>query len=99
MFDKLNAMKAQMEESKKRLDTIFVEHSSSGNAIAVECSANYHIKDVRLSDAVKDMDKEELEDLLVNTLNEVLKKAKNANESEMKSVASGLIPGLGGFGL
>ncbi|MFT5337923.1 MAG: DNA-binding protein YbaB [Luteibaculaceae bacterium] len=94
MFGKINELKKQMEESKQRLDSIFVEHQSPGGEVHLTMAANYAIKDIHLSVETQEMDREELEDVLVLAMNKAFGKAKNANESEMKNVAGGLVPGL-----
>lgn len=94
MFGKINELKKQMEESKKRLDSIFVEHQSPGGEIQIKMTANYAVKDINLTPETQEMDREELEDILVLAMNKAFEKAKNANESEMKNVAGGILPGL-----
>jgi nucleoid-associated protein EbfC len=96
MFGKLNALKQQIEEIKSRLDTIAVEAEAGNNKVRVECSANRHIQNIFISQEwFKTCEREELEDLLVSAVNKALEKAKSVEETELRSVAGGMLPGMG----
>ncbi len=93
MMGKLQEMQQKAEEVKKRLDTISVEAASSDNLIKVVCTANRKITNIEISEELL-KDKEQLEDLVLTTVNKALEKAEKVNETEMQGVAKGMIPGM-----
>lgn len=98
MMGKVKETQAKMEATKKRLDGVYIEEEQEGIKITV--SANRSIKNIEIDQSVFE-DREELEDLLVVTLNKVLEKAAKVNEMELAAVAKeGMpdIPGLGSMG-
>lgn len=96
MMGKLQAMQQKMEESKKRLDTIFVDGTSPDGSVKVTFTGNRKVKAVSVSpELLGRNDAEELEDQLVMALNRGLEAAEKVWESEMKGMAGGLMPGLG----
>ena len=93
---KLQAMQQKMEESKKRLDTVYVDGASPDGSVKVTLSGNRKVKSVSISpELLQRNDSEELEDHLVIALNKGLEAAEKVWESEMKGMAGGLMPGLG----
>lgn len=94
MMEKLQAMQQKSEDAKQRLDGIIVTGEAPGRVVVVEMTGNRKIKNVSLSDDFYKADKEEQEDLLVIAISKALENAENVFESEMKSVAMGMIPGL-----
>ena len=98
MMGKVKETQAKMEETKKRLDTVYIDEQVEG--IKVTVTANRAIKNIEIDESVMG-DREDLEDLLVVTLNKALDKAAKVNEMELAAVAKeGMpdIPGLGGMG-
>lgn len=93
MMKKMQEMQAQVEESKKRLDAITVEGEAMEGKIKVRLTGNRKLVGIEIADNMMN-DKEELEDMLAVAFNRALEKADNVNESEMRSAASGLIPGM-----
>ena len=96
MMGKLQEMKAQMEESKKRLDNITVEGEAEGGLVRVEMTGNRKVRGIHVSPEVMD-DSEALEDLLVIAFNRALEKAESVHESEMKGAAQNFLPGMPGM--
>ena len=96
MMGKLQAMKEQMEESKKRLDNITVEGDAEGGKIKVVLTGNRKLKSVHIDPSLGS-DTEELEDLLVIAFNRAMEKADNVNESEMQGAAKDFMPNLPGM--
>lgn len=90
MMGKLQEMQRAVEQSKQKLDTISVFGESG--YVKVEVSGNRRVKQVLINQ--EPADKEELEDLLIISLNKALEQADKINEAEMASSARGLIPGL-----
>src|SRR5687767_11277424 len=94
MMEKLQAMKQQTEDAKKRLDNILVIGEAPGRSVVVEMTGNRKVRQITISPDFKQMDKEELEDLIIIATNHALEQAENVFESEMKSVAMGILPPL-----
>ncbi len=98
MFGKLNELKAQTEEMKKRLSNITVEQKFGEGDITVIASADCEIRSVDINpDFFRKTDREELEDILMATINRALERAKEVEEAEMKSIAGGMLPGFPGM--
>ena len=98
MFDKLKQlqeMKSQMDDVKKRLDTIQVR--GEGEGVVVVSNGNRKIVNVEISDSVLANGKDEVEDLALMATNRALEQAERVFESEMRSVAGGMMGGLGLF--
>lgn len=96
MMGKLQAMQQKMEESKRRLDNVYVDAESPSGLVKVTFTGNKKIKNISVDESlVSGGDKEELEDHLVLAINKGLEKAEQVWESEMKGMAGGLIPGIG----
>jgi DNA-binding YbaB/EbfC family protein len=100
MFDMMKKLQQAQEEMKKikdRLENITVEGQSPGGAIKVRVNGNRKVKGITFADEGLVADKEQLEDFLILAMNDALQKAEQVNESEMKSAASSMMPGLGGL--
>jgi len=93
MMKKLQEMQQKVEETKARLDTILVDGEAAGK-VKVTVTGNRVVKSVSIAPELSELDKEELEDLLIIALNQALEKAEKVNESEMKAASAGLIPGM-----
>jgi len=91
---KLQEMQRQMEETKKRLDTIYVDAESPDGLVKITFTGNRQVKNIHIAPELLQRDAEELEDLLVVTLNKGLASAEKVWESEMKGMAGGLLPGM-----
>lgn len=95
MMGNLNEAKKQIEETKERLEGIYVNEKSGNGKIEITISATRKIVDLKIDGSLLE-DPEELSDNLVNTLNAAIKKAGEVNEAEMKGAASGMMnmPGM-----
>lgn len=97
MMGKLKEMQDAVEESKKRLDSIYVKGESSDGKVRFVLNGNRKVKDVKVDESLLNPEnKEELEDLLVTAFNRAIEDADHVNENEMKGSAMGLFPGMGG---
>ncbi|AXT59357.1 YbaB/EbfC family nucleoid-associated protein [Aquimarina sp. AD10] len=99
MMGKLKETQQKVEETKKRLDTVLVDESSSDNLLKITLTANREVKSITIADELFN-DKEQLEDYLIITLNKAIAKATKVNETELAAVAKeGMpnIPGLSNF--
>ena len=96
MMGKLKEAQSKIEETKKRLDSVFIDEQSQDSSIKVSVTANRKIKSIEIDERLL-QDKEELEDYLLLTLNRALERASVINEQELAgSIKDGMpnIPGL-----
>ncbi len=94
MMKKLQEMQQKVEETKARLDTITVEGKASNGKVAVTMTGNRKVNAIVINEELTNLDKEELEDLLVIATNDALEKAEKVNESEMRVASAGMILGI-----
>ena len=94
MMGKLQEMKQKADEIKLKLDHSILNIEGAGGDIKITITGNREIKSLTISPGLQHGDKEELVDQLTVTLNKAIYKANELNETEMKSVASGMLPGM-----
>ncbi|MFZ6051531.1 YbaB/EbfC family nucleoid-associated protein [Halocola ammonii] len=92
--DALKKMQAQVEESKKRLESVIVEGKSEG--VVVEMTGNRKVRDIKIDDELMD-DKDSLQDLLLVATNRALEEAEKVYEAEMASSAQNIMPNFPGM--
>jgi DNA-binding protein YbaB len=99
MLDKLKQlqqMKQQMDAAKERLNHISVRGECQG--VVVVANGNKKVRQVILPDAlVRSGNAEEVSELVMIATNSAIEKAEGVFESEMRSMAGGLMGGLGLF--
>jgi DNA-binding protein YbaB len=99
MLDKLKQlqqMKQQMDAAKERLNHISVRGECQG--VVVVANGNKKVTQVILPDAlVRSGNSEEVSELVMIATNSAIEKAEGVFESEMRSMAGGLMGGLGLF--
>ena len=90
-------MQKQMEETTKELEEKEYTATAGGGAVEVRVSGKHEILGISIKPEVVDPeDVEMLEDLLIASLNEAVRKASETMEREMGKFTSGMnIPGLG----
>lgn len=94
MMDKLNGIKEKFSDLKEELDNdLFIAKSTSGN-VKITMSKFATIKDIELADG---LDKEQLEDELVLTLNRALEKVKTEAMEKAKKTATENMPKIPGL--
>lgn len=96
MMDKLKQSQQKVEETKKRLDTVSMDESSSDGKLKVTLTANREIKAITINPDLLS-DAEELEDYLIITLNKALKRAGEINEQEIALAAKDGMPNIPGM--
>lgn len=96
MMGKLKEAQQKVEETKKRLDTVLVDETSTDNKIKVTITANRQIKSISIDDSLLN-DAEELEDYLIITLNKAIAKATEINENELAVAAKSGMPNIPGM--
>ena len=93
---KMQEAQKKMEETKKRLDSVYVDAEAESGMIKVTATANMKITNISISDELmKNTDKEAIEDLVIVAINKVLEQAKMVQEAEMAKVAQGAMPNIG----
>ncbi len=98
LMGKMQEAQQKMEEAKLKLNDIILTEQSSRSEVIIKITANKEIKDISLNENfLKDVDKEELEDLLINTVNSAIKQAEQKSEIEMQSIAGTMLPPGMGF--
>lgn len=98
MFGKMMEMKQKMEEMKQRLDLISVTGNSPGDDVIVQMNGNKKLVGITVSTELAARgDAEEIAELTMVAFQRAMEKAENVNESEMRSAAGNLLPGLGGM--
>lgn len=95
MFGKLMEMQKQMEAVKQRLEIATVEASSPENRVLARMNGNRKLTALQIDpEWLKQADAEEVSDLVQIAINRVLEKAEQLNESEMRSIAGNMLPGM-----
>lgn len=98
MLDKLMEMKKRMDEVKARLDAITLTGDADQGKVKIHMNGNKKVTAVNIAPELLDTgDSEQLEDLIQVAVNRALEQAERVNESEMRSVAGGLLPGMPGL--
>ncbi len=98
MMGKLKETQKKVEETKKRLDTVLIDETSSDSKLKVTLTANRTIKSIEIDDTLLE-DKEQLEDYLILILNKAIEKATHVNETELAAVAKEGMPNIPGMDL
>ena len=96
MMGKLKETQKKVEETKKRLDSVLIDESSSDNKLQVTITANRLIKDISIQEELLE-DKEQLEDYLILTINKAIERASQVNETEIAAVAKDGMPNIPGM--
>ncbi len=97
MMEKLQQAQQEMEERKTQLNHVLLDEKSPDGSIEVEISANAEIKKINFSKEIAEYDAEELEDLLILTLNKAIERANTTKEQELARVAQSSMPNIPGF--
>ena len=99
MFDiigKLDEAKKNVEEAKKRLDTILIDGEAGNGMVKVTVTGNRVVKKLIIDDEAM-QDKEILEDYLILALNKALEEAGKIQEAELKKAATDALPNIPGL--
>ena len=94
MMEQLMQMQQKVEQSKQKLENSSVEGVSAGGKIKIVINGNRVVKSISIADDFQQLDKEELEDLLIIAMNNAIEAASKINEQEMQSAAMGILPNL-----
>ena len=96
LMGKMQEAQQKMEETKKRLDEVYVDADAENGKVKVTATANMKIMNISISaELIKNADKEAIEDFVIVAVNKVLEQAKSVQEAEMAKVAQGAMPNIG----
>lgn len=96
MMNKLKETQQKVEDTKKRLDTVIIEESSSDDLLRIKMTANRVVREVIIDDTLL-QDKEQLEDYLVLVTNKAIARATEVHETEVGAVAKEGMPNIPGM--
>lgn len=94
IMGKLQEMKQRADEIKLKLDSVILKIESAGGDIKIEISGNRLVKSVVVASALQHGNQQELQEQLVVAINKAIAAADKVNEEEMKTAASGMLPGM-----
>ncbi len=97
MMEKLQQAQQEMEERKNQLNHVLLDEKSPDGSIEVEITANAELKKINFSKEISEYDAEELEDLLILTLNKAIERANTTKEQELARVAQSSMPNIPGL--
>lgn len=99
MMKRLQQMQEEMARVQQECEAAEYTASAGGGAVEVTVNGSHQLVSVKLQpDVVDPEDVEMLEDLLVASVNEAMRKADDTMEREMGKVTGGMnlnIPGMG----
>lgn len=96
MMGKMKETQQKLEDTKKRLDTILIDHQSQDGLLKITISANNVLKSVVIDEQLL-QDKEQLEDYFLVVMNQAIQKATAINVAEIDAVTKvdlPMIPGM-----
>lgn len=96
MMSKLQDMKGAVEDSKKRLENIYVKGDALDGKVRFVLDGNRKLKELFIDeDVYKNMEKEEFIESMIEGFNKAIEDADHVNENEMKSTAFNVFPEMG----
>lgn len=96
MIGQLKDLKKQMEETRDRLDAINVDATAGAGMVMVEFSAMRKLKSIEIDPSLLHQEqKTKLENFIMEAVRDAMNRAKEMEESEMKKIAGGILPGMG----
>jgi len=96
MMSKLQDMKGAVEDSKKRLENIYVKGDALNGKVRFVLDGNRKLKELFIDEEVyENMEREELIESMIEGFNKAIEDADHVNENEMKSTAFNVFPGMG----
>ena len=95
MMSQLQNMQGAVEDSKKRLETIYVKGDALEGKIRFILDGNRSLKELHIDDDVfKIQNKDEIISDMINAFNTAIENANHVNENELKSTAFNMFPGM-----
>ena len=96
MMGKLKETQQKVEDTKKRMNTVMIDESSTDNKLKVTITADRQLKSISIDDELM-QDKEMLEDYLILTLNKAIERAIDVYDTEVSAVAKEGMPNIPGL--
>ena len=96
MMGKLKETQQKVEDTKKRMNTVMIDESSTDNKLKVTITADRQLKSISIDDELM-QDKEMLEDYLILTLNKAIERATDVYDTEVSAVAKEGMPNIPGL--
>lgn len=99
MMQKIQKMQDDMAKAQEDVENSEFTASAGGGAVEVRVNGKHEVLGIEIKPEVVDPeDVEMLEDLLIASLNEAIRKANDTMEKQMNGITGGLnIPGLNGL--
>lgn len=95
MMSKLQDMKGVVEDSKKRLENIYVKGDAMDGKIRFVLDGNRKLKELFIDQEIyESLEKDRLIEALIEGFNKAIQDVDHVNENEMKSTAFNLFPGM-----
>ncbi|MBQ3518710.1 MAG: YbaB/EbfC family nucleoid-associated protein [Clostridia bacterium] len=99
MMMRIQKMQEEMQRVQEEVENSEFSASAGGGAVEVTVTGKHEITSIKMKPEIVDPeDIDMLEDLLLASLNEAIRKANDTMEQTMNGVTGGLnIPGMGGL--
>ncbi len=99
MMMRIQKMQEEMQRVQEEVENSEFTASAGGGAVEVTVTGKHEITSIKMKPEIVDPeDIDMLEDLLLASLNEAIRKANDTMEQTMNGVTGGLnIPGMGGL--
>lgn len=93
MVSKMKEVQQILEDTKIKMESIYVNAESPDGMIMLVMNANKKIKEIRINEnLLKLTEKENLEQKITNCINFAIEKADKIFESEIKGITKGIFP-------
>lgn len=96
MMGKLKETQQKIEETKNRLNNVYLDEQSNDGHLKVTITANRELRSLEI-DPILLADREQLEDYLLLVINKAIAKATAVNETELAAVAKLDMPNIPGM--
>jgi len=96
MMGKIKETQEKVKATKERLHQVMIDEKTSDGLISMTITANRTVKSIDIDDSLL-KDREQLEDLLITTLNRAIERATAVQEAELSAVAKEGMPNIPGM--
>lgn len=96
MMGKLKETQAKVKATKERLHSVILDENSGDGLLRVTITANRTIRGISIDDSLM-QDREQLEKVLILTLNKAITRATEVQEAELSAVAKEGMPNIPGM--
>lgn len=99
MMKQVQKMQEEMARVQEEVEQAQYTASAGGGAVEVSVNGSHEVKSIKIKEEVVDPeDIEMLEDLLMASINEAMRKASETMEREMGKITGGMnLPGMSGL--